>query len=66
MKKGNYYNISKIKDKKFSVIENYTNQTIKTFNNFGDATKLYKSLEKGRGFMGNTPPFFLLPIKTKL
>lgn len=49
----------------FSVIENKTEQVVKSFNNHQDAKKFMKFLNLGGGFAGWTPSFMLKSIKTK-
>jgi len=59
----NYKVSSNKSDKTYNLIENTTDQIIKTFDNLNDAKKLMKKLNLGGGFDGSTPPFFLIKFK---
>ena len=47
----------------FDVVEAPSDQIIKRFNKKEDAIKLYNHLNRGGGFDGATPPFFLINSK---
>lgn len=59
---GNNYHIKKEKNK-FLIVENFTDQIIIKKKKYEEAKQIMKKLEKGYGFAGNTPPFFLREIK---
>ena len=47
----------------FEVVENSSTLTIKKFSKHREAKALMLHMEKGHGFAGMTPPFFLQKIK---
>lgn len=57
------YKVSKCKDNTFDVVETFSNFVIKNFSKHKDASKLMRHLEKGGGFAGHTPEFFIRTLK---
>lgn len=56
------YKVTKV-DGEFLVIETANDQVLMSCSSHEEAHAFYRKLKGGRGFQGNTPPFFLKRFK---